>query len=45
MKIPYVNIKKQYNSEKKNLSKIIDKTLSSGSWVGGTEIDKFEKKI
>ncbi len=45
MKIPYVNIKKQYKSEKKKLSKIIDKTLSSGSWVGGTEIDKFEKKI
>lgn len=45
MKIPYVNIKKQYFSEKKNLLKVIDKTLGSGSWVGGSEVDKFEKNI
>ena len=45
MKIPYVNIKKQYNSEKKKLLKIIDKALHSGSWVGGSEIEKFEKNI
>tara|TARA_B110000483_G_C18179288_1_gene536313 strand:- start:1415 stop:2515 length:1101 start_codon:yes stop_codon:yes gene_type:complete len=45
MKIPYVNIKKQYNSEKKKLLKIIDKSLSTGSWVGGLDIELFEKKI
>jgi dTDP-4-amino-4,6-dideoxygalactose transaminase len=45
MKIPYVNIVKQYTSEKKQLLKIIDKALYSGSWVGGSEIEKFEKKI
>ncbi len=45
MKIPYVNIQKQYKSEKKKLLKIIDKTLYSGSWVGGSEIEKFEKNI
>ena len=45
MKIPYVNIVKQYTSEKKQLLKIIDKALYSGSWVGGSEIGKFEKKI
>ena len=45
MKIPYVNIKKQYKSEKNKLLKIIDKTLYSGSWVGGSEIEKFEKNI
>jgi|TARA_B110000046_G_scaffold179078_1_gene207806 dTDP-4-amino-4,6-dideoxygalactose transaminase len=45
MKIPYVNIVKQYTSEKKQLLKIIDKALYSGSWVGGSEIVKFEKKI
>jgi len=45
MKIPYVNIQKQYKSEKKQLLKVIDKILYSGSWVGGSEIEKFEKKI
>ena len=45
MKIPYVNIKKQYFIERKNLLSIIDKALSSGNWVGGSEIDKFEKNI
>ncbi len=45
MKIPYVNIKKQYKSEKKTLIKIIDKNLSDGGWIGGKEIVKFEKKI
>ena len=45
MKIPYVNIHKQYKSEKKNLLKIIDSTLNSGSWVGGSEIERFEKNI
>ena len=45
MKIPYVNLKKQYLSERKEILKIIDKTLSSGNWVGGDEVTKFEKKI
>ena len=45
MKIPYVNIEKQYKSEKKQLLKIIDNVLNSGSWVGGSEIEKFEKNI
>jgi len=45
MKIPYVNLQKQYESEKKKLLRIIDKTLNSGKWVGGLEIEKFEKKI
>jgi len=45
MKIPYVNIGKQYKSEKKQLLKTIDNVLNSGSWVGGSEIEKFEKNI
>ncbi len=45
MKIPYVNIIKQYKSEKKKLLKLIDKTLQSGNWVGGPEVEKFENKI
>ena len=45
MNIPYVNIKKQYLSERKKILKILDKTLSTGSWVGGSEVELFEKKI
>ena len=45
MKIPYVNIKQQYKSERKELLNIIDKTLASGNWVGGKEVEQFEKTI
>jgi dTDP-4-amino-4,6-dideoxygalactose transaminase len=45
MKIPYVNIAKQYSTERKDLLSKIDRTLSSGNWIGGDEIQKFEKKI
>ena len=45
MKIPYINLKKQYTLEKKKLLKIIDKTFASGNWVGGDEVTKFEKNI
>ncbi|MDA7837309.1 DegT/DnrJ/EryC1/StrS family aminotransferase [Candidatus Pelagibacter sp.] len=45
MKIPYVNIKKQYSLERKDLLSVIDKSLSSGSWIGGDEVEKFEKNI
>ena len=45
MKIPYVNIAKQYSTERKDLLSKIDRTLSSGNWIGGDEIQKFEKKF
>ena len=45
MKIPYVNIKKQYKNEKNKLLKVIDNVISSGNWVGGSEIEKFEQNI
>ena len=45
MKIPYINLKQQYLKEKKVILKVIDKTLSSGNWVGGDEVSKFEKNI
>jgi len=45
VKIPYVNLKAQWENEKKDLIPIIDKVLSSGVYVGGSEIDKFENKI
>ena len=35
MKIKFVNLKKQWNKERKDLLKIIDRTINSGDWVGG----------
>lgn len=43
--IPYVNLSKQWKKNKSELLKLIDKTLSSGSWVGGGQVEKFEKNI
>ena len=45
MKIPYVNINKQYRLERKKLLKVIDLALSSGRWVGGEEVEKFERSV
>ncbi len=45
MKIPYVNLNTQWKNEKKQLLKIIDKTLLNDSWVGGDQIDIFEHNI
>lgn len=44
MKIPYVNL--SYNNKsKKDLISIFEKVLDKGEFVGGKEIDLFEKKI
>ena len=45
MKIPYVNLSRQYNSERKELLSLIDKTLSTGQYVGGDQVQKFENAI
>ena len=45
MKISYVNLNLQWKKEKKDLIYIIDKTLEKDAWVGGKNIDKFEKNI
>jgi dTDP-4-amino-4,6-dideoxygalactose transaminase len=45
MKIPYVNLPKQYFKERKSLLSVIDKVLSSGLYVGGDQVEKFEKNI
>ena len=44
MRIPYVDLKQQYIKERKNLLKIIDRALKKDKWVGGDEVEKFEKK-
>ena len=43
MKIPYVNLKAQWDSEKREILPIIEKTLSKGQFVNGSEINQFEK--
>ena len=45
MKIPYVNLKKQYFEEKSKLMQKIKNVLDSGQYVGGDEVKKFENKI
>ncbi len=45
MKIPYVNLARQWKIEKKKLLKILEKTLENENWVGGKSIELFEKKI
>ena len=43
--IPYVNLQAQWKEEKDELLPIIEKVLSSGQYVGGEELDKFEENI
>jgi dTDP-4-amino-4,6-dideoxygalactose transaminase len=45
MIIPYVNLAKQYYLERKKLLKTIDKVLLKGTYIGGDEVDLFEKNI
>ena len=45
MKIPYINLQSQWEEEKNELWPIIETILSSGNFVGGKEIEKFENKI
>jgi len=45
MIIPYVNLSKQYQLERKKLIKVIDKVLLKGVYIGGDQVDLFEKKI
>ena len=45
MKISYVNLSKQYLNQRKKILSILDKTLKTGKFVGGGEVEKFEKNI
>jgi len=45
MKISYVNLEKQYHVERKKIIKIVDKVFSSGNYIGGDDVEIFEKKI
>ena len=43
MKIPYVDLSYK-NKSKKELIKVFKKVLDKGQFVGGDEVDLFEKK-
>ena len=45
MKISYINLSKQYLNQRKKILSILDKTLKTGKFVGGDEVEKFEKNI
>ena len=45
MKIPYVNIANQNNKISKQLTSIFKNILDTGEYVGGKEIQKFERNI
>ena len=44
-RIPYVNFQSQWKDEKDDLLPIIEKVLSSGQYVYGAELNKFEANI
>ena len=43
--IPYVNLSAQWENDRDELLPIIDRVLSSGQYIGGDEVDLFEKNI
>ena len=45
MKIPYVNFPLSWKKEKKEILKIVSDTFKKGEFIGGDEVDKFEKNI
>ena len=44
-RIPYVNLGAQWEEDRYELLPIIDTVLSSGDYVGGDKVDKFEKNM
>ena len=44
-RITYVNLGAQWQDDRDELLPIIDTVLGSGQYVGGDEVDKFEKNM
>ena len=44
IKIPYVNLVAQWESERDALLPIIDRVLASGQYIGGPIVEEFEKR-
>ena len=45
MKVPFIDLKKRYLNESKDLNLIINKILKSGNLIGSNDVNKFEKDI
>ena len=45
LKIPYVNLSAQWQSEKKELLPIIESVIASGTYVGGEVVEEFETAV
>lgn len=43
IKIPYVNLSAQWQEERAELLPIIDKVLLTGQWIGGEQVEEFER--
>ena len=43
--VPYVNLVAQWEDEKHDLLPIIESVMSSGQYVGGEAVDRFEQKV
>ena len=43
--IPYINLGSQWQDDCHELLPIIDRVLGNGQYIGGDEVDKFERKI
>ena len=42
-KVPYVNISAQWASQRADLLPLIEEVLASGQYIGGQEVENFEK--
>ncbi len=42
--IPYVNISAQWYEERDELLPILDRVMSSGQYIGGVEVESFERE-
>ena len=45
LSVPYVDLAAQWQDEKKDLLPIIESVMSSGQFVGGEAVERFEHKL
>lgn len=43
--IPYVDLAAQYAAERDVLERLVGSALSEGQWVGGAQVEQFERKV
>ncbi|TGK17250.1 DegT/DnrJ/EryC1/StrS family aminotransferase [Leptospira fluminis] len=44
-KVPYVNLSRQWETEKQELLPVIESILGSGNYIGGDQVSKFEESV